>query len=119
MIAIANGWCMIKIFWGGRGGDTFKTPPPYEKLFPFPPPILRCFWKMLSFLIWSLLFLCRGKIFPARVSLSKFMQSAPRASIPGIFFKINPKFRATSFCRMFFSTLPTVRPIRILMQTYY
>ena len=37
--------CMIKIFQGGRGGDTFKTPSPYEQLLPLPPPVLRCFWK--------------------------------------------------------------------------
>ena len=37
--------CMIKIFWGGRDGDTTKTPSPYEQLLPIPTPILRCFWK--------------------------------------------------------------------------
>ena len=30
---------MIKIFWeGGRGGDTFKPPPPYKQLSPLPTP---------------------------------------------------------------------------------
>ena len=37
--------CMIKIFQGGRGGDTFETPSPYEQLLPLPTPVLRCFWK--------------------------------------------------------------------------
>ena len=37
--------CMIKIFRGGRGGDTFKPPPPYEQLFPLP---IRCFWMFLQ-----------------------------------------------------------------------
>ena len=37
---------MIKIFQGGRGGDTFKTPsPPMNNFCLYPPPILRCFWK--------------------------------------------------------------------------
>ena len=36
---------MIKIFQGGRGGDTFETPSPYEQLLPLPTPVLRCFWK--------------------------------------------------------------------------
>ena len=40
--------CMIKIFRGGRGGrggDTFKTPPPTNNFCLYPPPVLRCFWK--------------------------------------------------------------------------
>ena len=38
--------CMIKIFWGGRGGDTFETPsPPTNNFCLYPPPVLRCFWK--------------------------------------------------------------------------
>ena len=38
--------CMIKIFpGGGRGGDIFRPPPPYEQLLPLPTPVLRCFWK--------------------------------------------------------------------------
>ena len=37
---------MIKIFRGGRGGDTFKTSsPPTNNFCLYPPPILRCFWK--------------------------------------------------------------------------
>ena len=36
--------CMIKIFWGeGRGGDTFKTPSPYEQLLPLPTPCFKMF----------------------------------------------------------------------------
>ena len=35
--------CMIKIFWGGRGGDTFKTPFPYEQLLPLPTPYFKMF----------------------------------------------------------------------------
>ena len=34
---------MIKIFWGGRGGDTFKTPSPYEQLLPLPTPYFKMF----------------------------------------------------------------------------
>ena len=30
--------CMIKIFRGGRGGDTSKPLPPYEQLLPLPTP---------------------------------------------------------------------------------
>ena len=38
--------CMIKIFRRrGRGGDTFKTPLPYEQLSLLPSPVFRCFWK--------------------------------------------------------------------------
>ena len=37
--------CMIKIFRGGRGGDTFKTSPPTNNFCLYPPPVLRCFWK--------------------------------------------------------------------------
>ena len=38
--------CMIKIFRGGRGGDTFETPsPPTNNFCLYPPPVLRCFWK--------------------------------------------------------------------------
>ena len=37
---------MIKIFGGGRGGDTFKTPSPLRTIFClYPPPVLRCFWR--------------------------------------------------------------------------
>ena len=37
---------MIKIFCGGRGGDTFKPPPPPTNNFClYPSPILRYFWK--------------------------------------------------------------------------
>ena len=37
---------MIKIFQGGRGGDTFKTPfPPMNNFCLYPPPVLRSFWK--------------------------------------------------------------------------
>ena len=38
---------MIKIFRGeGRGGDTFKTPSPYEQLLPLPTPCFKMFfWK--------------------------------------------------------------------------
>ena len=40
---------MIKIFGGegvgGRGGDTFKPPPPTNNFCLYPPPVLRCFWK--------------------------------------------------------------------------
>ena len=35
--------CMIKIFFGGRGGDTFKTPSPYEQLLPLPTPYFKMF----------------------------------------------------------------------------
>ena len=36
--------CIIKIFWGGRGGDTFKTPPlPYEQLLALPTPSFKMF----------------------------------------------------------------------------
>ena len=35
--------CMIKIFQGDRGGDTFK--PPYEQLLPLPTPCFKMFWK--------------------------------------------------------------------------
>ena len=35
--------CMAKSFQGGRGGDTFKTPYPYEQLLPFPTPCFRMF----------------------------------------------------------------------------
>ena len=35
--------CMIKIFRGGRGGDTFKTPSPYEQLLPLPTPCFKMF----------------------------------------------------------------------------
>ena len=39
-------WCMIKIFRGGRGGDTFETPsPPTNNFCLYPLPVLRCFWK--------------------------------------------------------------------------
>ena len=35
---------MIKIFrGGGRGGDTFKTPSPYEQLLPLPTPCFKMF----------------------------------------------------------------------------
>ena len=36
---------MIKIFCGGRGGDTFKTPSPspYEQLLPLPTPCFEMF----------------------------------------------------------------------------
>ena len=34
---------MIKIFRGGRGGDTFKTPPPCEQLLPLPIPCFKMF----------------------------------------------------------------------------
>ena len=34
---------MIKIFRGGRGCDTFKTPSPYEQLFPLPTPYFKMF----------------------------------------------------------------------------
>ena len=38
--------CMIKIFRGGRGGDTFKTPsPPTNNFCLYPPPVLRRLWK--------------------------------------------------------------------------
>ena len=37
--------CMIKIFWGGQGGDTFKPPPRTNNFCLYPPPVLRCFWK--------------------------------------------------------------------------
>ena len=37
--------CMIKIFRGGRGGDTFETPSPLNIFCLYPPPVLRCFWK--------------------------------------------------------------------------
>ena len=30
---------------GGRGDDTFKTPPPTKNLLPLPTPVLKCFWK--------------------------------------------------------------------------
>ena len=33
--------CMIKIFRGGRGGDTFKTP--YEQLLPLPTSCFKMF----------------------------------------------------------------------------
>ena len=36
---------MIKIFWGARGGDTFKPPPSYEQVLLLPTSVLRCFWK--------------------------------------------------------------------------
>ena len=37
---------MIKIFRGGRGGDTFKTPsPPTDHFCLYPPPVSKCFWK--------------------------------------------------------------------------
>ena len=36
---------MIKIFQRGRGGDTFKPPPPMNNYCLYPPPVLRCFWK--------------------------------------------------------------------------
>ena len=36
--------CMIKFFWGGRGGDTFKTPSlPMNNFCLYPPPVLRSF----------------------------------------------------------------------------
>ena len=35
--------CMIKIFRGGRGSDTFKPPPPYEQLLPLPTPCFKMF----------------------------------------------------------------------------
>ena len=38
-----HGKCMIKIFRGGRGGDTFKTPSPLRTTFAFTHPVLRCF----------------------------------------------------------------------------
>ena len=34
---------MIKIFRGGRGGDTSKPPPPYEQLLPLPTPCFKMF----------------------------------------------------------------------------
>ena len=34
---------MIKIFRGGRGGNTFKTPPPYKQLLPLPTPYFKMF----------------------------------------------------------------------------
>ena len=34
---------MIKIFRGGRGGDTFKTPSPYEQRLPLPTPYFKMF----------------------------------------------------------------------------
>ena len=38
--------CMIKLFRGGRGGDTFKTPShPVNNFCLYPPRVLRCFWK--------------------------------------------------------------------------
>ena len=37
--------CMTKIFQGGRGDDTFKTPSPVNNFCLYPPPVLRCFWK--------------------------------------------------------------------------
>ena len=42
-----NGECMIKIFRGSRGGDTFETPFPYEQLLPLPTPCFKMFWKDL------------------------------------------------------------------------
>ena len=40
-----NGERMIKIFWGegGRGGDTFETPSPYEQLSPLPTTCFKMF----------------------------------------------------------------------------
>ena len=32
-----------KKFPGGRDGDTFENPSPYEQLLPLPTPVLRCF----------------------------------------------------------------------------
>ena len=37
--------CMVKIFRGGWGGDTFKAPPPANNFCLYSPPVLRCFWK--------------------------------------------------------------------------
>ena len=38
--------CMIKIFWRGRGGDTFKAPPLINNVRLYPRHVLqRCFWK--------------------------------------------------------------------------
>ena len=42
-LVLLSTWCMIKIFWGGRSGDTFN--PPYEQLLPLPTPFLRRFWR--------------------------------------------------------------------------
>ena len=48
-IALLTSWkvnmCMIKIFLGGggRSGDTFKTPSPYEQLLPLPTPCFKMF----------------------------------------------------------------------------
>ena len=36
---------MIKIFWGGRGGDTSKPPPPMNNFCLYPPPVFSCFWE--------------------------------------------------------------------------
>ena len=36
-------WCMIKIFWGGRGGDTFKIPSPLRTNFAFTHPCFKMF----------------------------------------------------------------------------
>ena len=41
-----NTMFMVKIFRRhGGGGDTFKSPSPYEQLLPLSTPVLRCFWK--------------------------------------------------------------------------
>ena len=38
--------CMIKIFRGGRGVDTFRTPSTLRTTFAFThSPVFRCFWK--------------------------------------------------------------------------
>ena len=42
-IAIANGWCMIKIFWGAGVVTPSKPPPPYEQLLPLPTPYFKMF----------------------------------------------------------------------------
>ena len=40
-----DGQCTIKMFLGGRGGDTFKPPPLMNNFCLYPPPVLKCFWK--------------------------------------------------------------------------
>ena len=42
-ITVVLHMCMIKIFRGGQGGDTFKTPsPPMNNFCLHPPPVLIC-----------------------------------------------------------------------------
>ena len=36
---------MVYDWGGGRGGDTFKPPPPTNNFCLYPPPVFRCFWK--------------------------------------------------------------------------